>query len=97
MIGEQSMARTGTGQWARRAAVLAVGLPLTHLPTGFVPASWECGPGYHKPLFGRCVPDPGIPLYQRSRYASGHGERRAHARLPTPIRSMAPWGPSVRG
>ncbi|WP_408837463.1 GCG_CRPN prefix-to-repeats domain-containing protein [Acidisphaera sp. L21] len=57
--------------------------------------SWDCGPGYHKPLFGRCVPDSGVALVQRSRYAADHFTR-PQRRLPAPIRSMGPWGPRVR-
>ena len=86
------MAGPQAGQWARRVGMLAVGLPLTYASAGVVPVSWDCGPGYHKPRFGRCVPDAGVPLYRSSRYSAG----RAHGRLPAPLRSMAPWGPNLR-
>ena len=91
------MAGPGIRQWARHAALLAIGLPLMQMPSAFLPVSWECGPGYHKPLFGRCVPDAGISLYRSSHMVAGRADRRGHGRLPAPIRSMGPWGPSVRG
>ena len=93
LIREQTMAGGNRGQWARHFAVLAIGLPLAHLPPSVTPVSWECGPGYHKPLFGRCVPDPGVPLLRLGRYTTTRHTR--HARLPAPIRSMGPWGPTL--
>ena len=74
----------------------AVAMPLLHLPPAATAVSWDCGPGYHKPMFGRCVPDQGVPLYRTNRYAAAHGTQHSHARL-MPLRSMAPWGPNVRG
>ncbi len=90
------MAGPDKRQWARQAALLAVGLPLVHVPVVLQPVSWDCGPGYHKPRFGRCVPDPGISLSRSSRDAVGRADRPMHGRLPAPIRAMAPWGPTLR-
>jgi hypothetical protein len=95
-IREQTMASAATGQWSTRCAVLAVlGLPLAHVPSITQLVSWECGPGYHKPRFGRCVPDIGVPLVRRGRYSLVHTGH--HARSLPPIRSMGPWGPRVNG
>ena len=91
------MAGTRIGQWVPPAAMFAVCVPLLHFPPAMLPVSWECGPGYHKPLFGRCVPDPGVPLLRYNRYAVSHSARQRRGHLPTPLRSMAPWGPTVHG
>ncbi len=75
--------------------MLAVGMPLLHVAPSASLASWECGPGYHKPTFGRCVPDIGVPLRRLGRYSAVHTAR--HARSLPPIRSLGPWGPRVNG
>ena len=75
--------------------MLAVGMPLIHFTPPAQTVSWDCGPGYHKPRFGRCVPDIGVPLYRRDRYSLAHTAR--HARSLPPIRSFGPWGPRVNG
>jgi hypothetical protein len=96
LIRQQSMASGAAGQWSRPFAVLAMlGLPLAHLAAPAQLVSWECGPGYHKPTFGRCVPDIGVPLARRGRYSLVRTAH--HGRSLPPIRSLGPWGPHVNG